>query len=22
MCGFGEISARWVDKSPVLWYAR
>jgi len=22
MCGFPEISARWVDKPPVLWYAR
>jgi len=22
MCGFPEIFARWVDKSPVLWYAR
>jgi len=22
MCGFGDFSARWVDKPPVLWYAR
>ena len=22
MCGFREIFARWVDKPPVLWYAR
>ena len=22
MCGFPEIFARWVDKPPVLWYAR
>ena len=22
MCGFPEIFARDVDKSPVLWYAR
>jgi len=22
MCGFGDFSARWVDKPPVLCYAR